>query len=127
MGQPLYALLIAQDPEMRQAILNGKIHSVIRAGHQEYPYIPYGKVMLCCHVEPWVVMADIINVRHTIIHAITLEECLAAGYNSLGDLLLEMQKFYPDLSINPFTIAKPGKFIRWTCLIILPPMSDHYS
>lgn len=105
MKQPLYALLIAPIPEMRQAILDGRKKITIREGHRDYRN---GKAMLCCHLEPWAVMAEITNVRHTTLREVTEEEYVADGFESQDDLLLGMQRFYPNM-----TTDSPVTVIRW--------------
>jgi hypothetical protein len=106
MKQPLYALLIAPIPEMRQAILNGVKKITIREGHRDYRIdCP---VMLCCHLEPWAVMADVVDVRHTTLEEISEEEYVADGFQSSEEMLSGMKRFYPNLSMN-----SPVTVIRW--------------
>lgn len=103
--QPLYALLIAPDSKMRQAILDGTKKISIREGHRAYPI--GAKIMLCCHLEPWAVMANIIKVCHTTLWKVTEEDYMADGFESLDKFFCGMQKFYPNISMgSAVTIIK---------------------
>lgn len=102
--QPLYALLISPDDEKRQAILHGRIKATIREGWRDYRP---GPVMLCCHIEPWAVMADIVKVRHCALWEITEEEILAGGFRSRAELIKKLKEFYPKIKANsPVTVIK---------------------
>lgn len=104
MKNPLYALLVAPIPEMRYAILHGTKKISIREGHRDYRR---GKVMLCCHLEPWAVMADITDVRHTTLKEVTEEEYKADGFENQEDMLCGMQRFYPTMTMDsPVTVIK---------------------
>lgn len=90
---------------MRSNILNGEKKISIREGHRDYRP---GPAMLCCHLVPWAVMADITDVRHTILTGVTEEEFRADGYKSFQQMLEDLQQFYPKLEcISPVTV------IRW--------------
>lgn len=106
MKQPLYALLIAPNHRVRTSILYGGRSITIREGHPDYK--AGTTVMICCHIEPWVVMADITSVRHTTIAKVTKEEYEADDFFSRKDLLKGLQKYYPDI-----TIDSPVTVIRW--------------
>ena len=104
MKQPLYALLIAPDHPMRTNILYGAKTITIREGHRDYRP---GPVMICCHLVPWAVMADITNVRHCVLSETTEEEYEADGFHSQPDLLRGMKEFYPNMTFDsPVTIIK---------------------
>lgn len=105
MKPALQALLIAPDHEMRKSILWGSQSLSIREGHRDYHC---GPVMLCCHIVPWAVMADITSVRHCQLGQVTKEEYKDAGFHSQKDLLLGLQKFYPHL-----TMDSPVTVVRW--------------
>ncbi len=94
--RPLVALLIAPDREMRKATLEGRKKITIREGYREY----YSgmTVMLCCHLEPWCVMADITAVRHCLLSEVTEKEWRADGFASREELLTGMQRFYPTMT-----------------------------
>ncbi|MBU6414781.1 ASCH domain-containing protein [Patescibacteria group bacterium] len=105
MKQPMYALLIAPDHRMRTNVVYGGKTITIREGHRGYqPSL----VMLCCHLVPWAVMADITNVRHCTLREVTQEEYEDDGFHSQEDLLQGMQRFYPNL-----TLDSPVTVIRW--------------
>ncbi len=95
---PLYALLIAPDAKVRKAVLKGSTNTSIREGHREYPRD--GKIMLCWHLDPWTVMADITRTVHVPLCRVSAEEWQAAGYQSQADLLHGMRRFYPKMILN---------------------------
>ena len=102
MKQPLYALLITPNHRMRTNIIYREKTITIREGHRDYRP---GPVMICCHLVPWAVMADITNVRHCTLCEITQEEYEADGFNSQDDMLQGMQRFYPNMTLDsPVTI-----------------------
>lgn len=105
MKNPMYALLIAPDHEMRRSILYGGKTITIREGHRDYRP---GPVMLCCHLVPWAVMADITNVRHCTLREVTEEEYQDDGFHTQDDLLKGLQRFYPNM-----TLDSPVTVIRW--------------
>ena len=102
MNQPLYAILISPDRKTRKDILFGKKINTIREGHRDYRT---GPVMLCCHIEPWAVMAEITHVRHCKLSEITEEEIRANGHDSMEELLKTLKQFYPRIGPDsPMTI-----------------------
>ncbi|MBI2676949.1 MAG: ASCH domain-containing protein [Candidatus Yanofskybacteria bacterium] len=104
MKPALQALLIAPDCCVRDQIVWGTKTVTIREGHRDYKL---GKVMLCCHLEPWAVMADITEVRHCLLKEVTKEECFDDGFSNRVELLHDLQRFYPDLTANsPVTVIK---------------------
>lgn len=105
MKQALQALLIAPDHQMRTNIIYGRKTVTIREGHRDYHP---GPVMICCHLVPWAVMADVISVRHCTLLEVTDEEYKADGFHSQDDLLAGMKRFYPDM-----TMDSPVSVIRW--------------
>src|SRR3989344_3829301 len=105
MKQPLYALLIAPDHRMRTSIVYGDKTITIREGHRDYRP---GPVMICCHLVPWAVMADITNVRHCTLREVTQEEYESDGFHSKNHLLSGMRGFYPNM-----TLDSPVTIIRW--------------
>lgn len=105
MKQPLYAILIAPDQKVRNAILDGVKKITIREGHRDYKK---GKVMLCCHLAPWAVMAEIVKVRHCTLRGVTKEECVADGFSNRVELLRGLQIFYTDITLDSSVTV-----IRW--------------
>ena len=105
MKQPLYALLIAPDEEMRHRVETGEKTITIREGHRDYRA---GPVMLCCEKVPWAVMADITDVRHCALREIAEDEWTADGFVSQADLLAKMRRFYPKLELDSAVTV-----IRW--------------
>lgn len=105
MRHPLQALLIAPEPLMRQAIEEDRKRITLREGHRDYRP---GPVMLCCQIEPWCVMADIVEVRHCKLKQVTREEWEADGFDSQEQMLREMRRFYPNLNWG-----SPVTVVRW--------------
>lgn len=113
MKRPLQALLIAPDPDMRRAVIDGRKQITIREGHRAYTA---GPAALFCHLEPWAVMVDIVDVKHTELRSVTEEEWVADGFTSMADMLAGMRRFYPTMNLDsPVTIIRwanaQGKFI----------------
>lgn len=107
---PLFGLLIAPDRadavvKQREEILAGRVTATIR---KDWPMYEKGPVMLCCHIDPWVVMADIVYVQRVYLREFTDAELHEAGYASPGAALNALRAFYPDLALTA-----PLLFIRW--------------
>ena len=102
---PLQALLVAPDSQMRADILRGAKKITIREGARDYRD---GQVMLCCHIEPWAVMAKITSVRHCALRDVTKKEYEDDGFETHEELLDGLKRFYPDL-----TLDSPVTVIRW--------------
>lgn len=105
MKRPLQALLIAPDKGMRAAIINGRKTGTVRNGLRDYEH---GPVMLCCHLDPWAVMADIIRVFQTVLVNLSQAQVEADGFDSLEALLADLRKYYPEMQLN-----SPVTFIEW--------------
>jgi len=104
---PLQALLVAPDWIMRKKILTGEKRITIREGHRDYRL---GQVMISCHLMPFAVMAEIIEVRHCKLKEVTKEEWKNDGFTSQEDLLEGLRKFYPSINLDsPVTVIKWGK------------------
>jgi len=95
--KPLYAILVAPGEEERKKIISGEITATIREGRRNYNT---GIGMLCCHINPWVVMTTIIEVKYCRLQALKEEEYKKAGYDSLEDALQKMKKYYPKLDFE---------------------------
>ena len=108
--KPLVALLIADDREMRQAIIEGRKQITIREGYRRYD--PGMTVMLCCHLEPWAVQADITNVRHCLLSEVTQAEWEADGFQSRDEMLAGMQSFYPTMTWDSAVTLISWKNVR---------------
>jgi len=107
MRPPLYALLLSPDPAARRAVEEGRKAITVREGHRDYR--PDKPVMLCCHIEPWCLMADITEVRHCRLAQVTDEEIRDDGYADLDAMLADLRRFYP--AIGP---DSPVTVIRWS-------------
>jgi len=105
MNPPLQALLISNDHAAREGILSGSKTGTVRSGHRDYRP---GIVMICYHLEPWVVMADIVTVRHTKLADLTETEWRADGFETFEELVSDLRKFYSD--IGP---ESPVTFVGW--------------
>ena len=103
---PLYALLVAPDEKTRNAIIYGQISATIRTDHRDYE--EGQSVMLCCHLDPWVVFAIITNVRHCTLNEISKDEVLECGFNTREEVIQGLRKYYPDLNQD-----SPITFIKW--------------
>lgn len=101
----LQAILVADDSQMRQDILSGKKKITIRKGRRDYHK---GPVMLCCHLEPFAVMADIVSVRQDPLNEVGLQEAQDDGFQDLDDLYAGLKKYYPNLSKDDIVTV-----VRW--------------
>jgi hypothetical protein len=95
MKQPLQALLISPDYKMRDAIHRHKKEITIREGHRDYHE---GPCWLMCHILPWAVKVNIIEVRHCAAGEITKEEWEADGFAHYDDMIRGMKKYYPSFN-----------------------------
>jgi len=93
------------DRKARLDIINGKKKITIRKDWRDYRP---GLVIICCHIEPWAVMAEITKVRHCTLEEVTEAEYQADGFKSKKGLLEGLRKFYPDITWN-----SPVTIIRW--------------
>lgn len=105
MKRALQALLIAPGLTERTAIENGGRQVTIREGERDYTL---GPVMLCCHIEPWAVMADITQVYSRPLNEVIRTDILDDGYKDYRDALEQLQHFYPNL-----TLSSPVTVVRW--------------
>lgn len=102
---PLLALKISFDPKQRIAILRDEKKITIREGHRDYRP---GPVALFCHIVPWAVMAEITEVRHTLLKDVTREEWKDDGFESRQELLRGLQRYYSKIGWE-----SPVTVIRW--------------
>jgi len=93
---PLQALLVAPGDEYRKKILSGEITVTIREGARDYK--PGQAVVLCCHVEPWAVMAVAKEVKHLKLGEVDAKDYGDAGFKSKGELLAGLKQFYPGIN-----------------------------
>ncbi len=106
MRQPVVALLVAPDMAMRADIVSGSKNGTIRDGQRDYRV---GQtLMLCCHLDPWCVMATVSEVRHCLARQLTAAECRASGHSTRKAMLEDMRRFYPK-----FGPDSPVTFIAW--------------
>ena len=104
--QPMFALLVRPNDKLRQDIVNERITAAIVAGYRNY--MPDHELILCCHREPWAVLADIVEIKMLRLYGISCRDIEAAGYSTREEMAREFQKYCPNLDQNtPFTV------IRW--------------
>lgn len=103
---PVYGLLIAPEPDMREAVHNGEKTITVREGWRDYKAGAH--VALFCHKAPWAVMATLTEVRHTTVRELTLAECQDDGAQDQEDLLAGLKRFY-----KAMTMDSPVTVIRW--------------
>src|SRR5438552_1236596 len=102
MKPALQALLISPDPVSRRKILEGTQTKTVREGYRDYKN---GAVMLCCHLEPWAITAEITYVCHRKLSDVTPHEYTAAGFTSLEGLHQDLRRYYKEISLDsPVTI-----------------------
>ena len=106
MKPPLQALLIAPGDGMIADIITGSQNGSLREGHRDYKV---GQpIILCCHLANFAVMADVTEVKHTVIKDLTTYDIYPAGFDCLEEILPRLRQFYPKLTANsPITV------IRW--------------
>lgn len=97
MKNPLYALLIADEPQMRLNVLTGVKQISIREGHRDYRP---GPMIICDSENPWVVSVNLVGVEHIIMAEITKEEWEADGFVSQADMLTQMKHFYSNIELS---------------------------
>ncbi|HLD96273.1 MAG TPA: ASCH domain-containing protein [Patescibacteria group bacterium] len=105
--RPLLALLISPDQGERRAILEGRLKISVREGYRD-GYDPGRPVMICCHLDPWCVMATITASRHCLLSEVTEEERSDHGFASREDLLAGIRRFYPAMGWDSAVTV-----IRW--------------
>lgn len=64
--------------------------------------------MICCRIKPWRVMAQVASARHCALAEVTAEEGQDDGYAGRGEMLSDLQGFYPKLRMD-----SPATVIRW--------------
>ncbi len=110
---PLFALLIADDPQMRLNILLGRKKISIREGHRDYKP---GLGVICDPEDSWVVGVTFTQVIHKILGEVTQEEWEADGFTSQENLLSGMRHYYPNIEFSsPVTVLYWDKVTgEWT-------------
>lgn len=105
MKPALQALLVAPEPEMRTNIELGSKQVTILEGHRDYHI---GPVLLCCHIEPWCVQADIMDVQHTSLAEVSEKALIDAEFGSREEAVEALRRFYPNIVMH-----SPVTVIRW--------------
>ena len=102
---PACAIFVSSDKQLQSAIVHELITVFILEGHCDYQ--KGSEIMLGCHLNTWVVMADIENIRHCTIRQVTESEYTDAGFSNKDKLLTRFQKkcLYTDPDA-PVTVIK---------------------
>lgn len=110
---PLYGLLIADDPQMRLDLITGVKRISIREGHRDYRL---GDVLIGDSENTFVVTATFIEVKHILLSEVTREEWEADGFTSQEDMLVKMREFYPKINLDSEVTVLFWKNVRgyWT-------------
>lgn len=96
MKRPLQSLLFTQ--EHHPNILSGKKTTTIRQDYRDYKA---GKsVLLCCNINTFCVMADIIYVKHCKLSELTLDEIRMEGFPDIKTLHEKLLTYYPSLTLD---------------------------
>jgi len=102
MKNPLYGLLIANDPQMCFNVMTGTKRISIREGHRDYQK---GAVLIGNPDIAFIVTATITEVKHVLLSEVTAEEWIADGFISQDDMLAKLREFYPSINLDsPVTI-----------------------
>lgn len=102
MKNPLYGLLIADDVQMRFNLITGVKRISMREGHRDFKN---GPMLIGDPENSFVVMVDIIKVKHILLSEVSPEEWEADGFVSQEDMLEKLKKFYPNINLDsPVTI-----------------------
>jgi hypothetical protein len=106
MKQALQAILISPNLQVRLDIMLGRKRITIREGHRDYKV---GPVIICCHIDPWIVLTKITDVRLTTLSEVTQEELEDDGYTDHRSMLEDLKKYYPEISPDsPVTVIVWG-------------------
>lgn len=104
--RPMFALLVRPDDELRKDIISGRVTVAIRKGYRNYA--SDHELMLCCHREPWAVLANIVEVSLLRQYAISQKDIEAAGYRTREEMVRKLREYYTDIEWDtPLTV------IRW--------------
>jgi hypothetical protein len=95
--RPLQAILIAPNESVWENIILGKKKITIREGWRDYQP---GFSILGCHIANFCVGADITDVKHCLAKDVTEEEYHADGYTSQDNMIDDLHKYYPNLSLE---------------------------
>ena len=106
-SKPMFALLIPRDEKLRQDIVSGKVTAIIVKDYRGY--VPDHELMLCCNLELWSVLVDVVEVSCMRFYGISQRNIQPAGYNTREEMMRRLKEL--DSSVDepssPFTI------IRW--------------
>ena len=107
MKRALQAILIAGE-EMRDSVKSNDKQITIREGHRDYTK---GPVLIGCHILDWAYMANIVEIRHTILDDVKPEEYQDDGFQNYDEMKNRLRQWYPALS-NESDVT----VIRWEAI-----------
>lgn len=100
MAQRQIAFLIALGPN-REKILAGTKTATIRVGDRDC--VPGDGVVLCCHIVPWVVVADVVSVRRCMLREVTAKEFTDDGYDpssAAKQFIANLKPYHPCVCLD---------------------------
>lgn len=100
----MQGILMATE-QMRDDTLSGKKRITIREGWRDYTE---GSVLIGCPSLGWAYTATITSVKHTIVEALSPEELLDDGFQTMEDAIACLSQWYPEIGSDSAVTV-----IRW--------------
>ncbi|MBI2406606.1 MAG: ASCH domain-containing protein [Candidatus Harrisonbacteria bacterium] len=101
---------LVQAGPMRNMILAGMKTATIRVGYR--PCSAGDELVLYCHIQPWVVMADVVSVRHCKLSEVTAQEFKDEGYDdpatAMDRYIANLKPYHPE--VGPDSIVTVVRF-----------------
>jgi hypothetical protein len=97
--------LIIDGTQMMLDTISGKKLITIREGHRDYTN---GPVLIAASNYSWVLMKQIVNVRHTTIDELTIQELNDDGFYTKQEAIDCLKQWYPNIGLNSAVTV-----IRW--------------
>lgn len=98
MGKSRVPFLVQQGP-VREMILAGQKTATIRVGCRKCP--KDAELVLYCHIQPWVVMADVVSVRRCTLSEVTPQEFKDEGYDdpatAMNQYITNLKPYHPEV------------------------------
>lgn len=95
----LQSLQISGGSEERLRILTSQQTVDIRL-HKRKGIVAKGELLLFDHHTPFIAMVDIVYFRYCRLGDVTSEEYQADGYNTQEELLADLQRYYPTVTLD---------------------------
>lgn len=108
MKTALRALLITPEPQMIADVINRVKCIAILRGHRDY--VAGQPILIGCPKANWAVMADCVKVKHRVLGSVNEEDLRADGFPNREKALEELQRFYPDMTLDSEVTV-----IKWVC------------